>query len=60
MKKFVLLLILVGFLAGGCSNSEEVKQDHVDEGPSEGFREEGMPIVEEEIDLRFFLQEDHL
>lgn len=54
MKKFVLLLILVGFLAGGCSNSEEVKQDHVDEGPSEGFREEGMPIVEEEIDLRFF------
>jgi putative aldouronate transport system substrate-binding protein len=48
----VLTLVLVTALFAGCS--KKTTEDHLSDGPSENFKEDGLPIVEEEITLNIF------
>ncbi|QGH33533.1 extracellular solute-binding protein [Gracilibacillus salitolerans] len=57
MRKLIILvlsLVFIGLVVSGCSNSKDASKDYVSEGPSDNFNEEGFPIVEEQITLKFF------
>ncbi|GIN72256.1 sugar ABC transporter substrate-binding protein [Bacillus sp. J14TS2] len=57
MKKFLTLvvsLVLVTLIFAGCSKSNKENEENAIKGPSDNFNKEGMPIVDEEINLKFF------
>ncbi|KRG11886.1 hypothetical protein ACA29_14440 [Lederbergia galactosidilytica] len=49
-----MFLVLVTLIIAGCSKAQETSERNASEGPSDNFNKEGMPIVDEEIELKFF------
>ncbi|MBO0991908.1 extracellular solute-binding protein [Bacillus sp. SD088] len=56
MKKILMLVLCLALILifAGCSKSNKTNEESVSEGPSDNFNKEGLPIVDEEINLKFF------